>query len=207
MNESELFNQVLQLLLQSKYDNKSTSNEDYAKQLKNVHTEFVKRNEKLTGLLEDYIQHRKERIKTNDSLKKFIFWLFVALLIVLTIVVVIVFVKTDLNSSDVSSAVSLISVALTYLGSLISIFKIMSTYLFPVDEEKDTIEMIKTVIENDIQVEQLMSQTIQDYEDSDIKKIQTLKQLHDSGALDENEFKELKVTFIDKIKEKGNSNA
>ena len=37
---------------------------------------------------------------------------------------------------------------------------IISKYLFPFDEEKDTIEMIKTVIQNDVQVEKIMSEAI-----------------------------------------------
>lgn len=146
-------------LLGSNYDNKPTETEEYAKQLQSVHVEFVKRNEKLTSLLEDYITQRKERIRTNNFLKKFIFWFFVGMLGVLTITVVF-FVAFNITIKTIPAMVSLISVSATYLASLIGIFQIMSKYLFPVDEEKDTINMIKAVINNDVQVEELLSKAI-----------------------------------------------
>ena len=70
------FLETLVELLSSNYDNKPTKTEAYAKQLVSVHEEFVKRNEKLTSLLDDYITQRKERVRTNNFLKKFIFWFF-----------------------------------------------------------------------------------------------------------------------------------
>ncbi len=191
---------VLDELLNSRYDNVSTKDENYAEQLKSVHKEFVKRNNKLTGLLDDYIDNRRERIKTNDFLKKFIFWLFVVLLVLLTVAVVIVFIKVDINNANIASVASLVSVAVTYLGSLLSIFKIMSTYLFPIDEEKDTIEMIKAVIENDIKVEQIMSDAIKENESSDTNKLKIFKELYDEHILNEKEYKELKGAVFDKIK-------
>ena len=186
-------------LLSSNYDNKTTKNEEYAKQLVNVHEEFVKRNEKLTSLLEDFIEQRRQRIKTNNFLKNFIFWFFVSMLAVLTIAVVI-FVIYNINISTIPAVVSLVSVSATYLASLIAVFEIMSKYLFPVDEEKDTISMIKAVINNDVQVEELMSKVIDKTNHNDIERLKLFKELHNEYIITDDEFVELKDQVLKKMK-------
>lgn len=199
MNSDKIFFDVLSDLWKSKYDSKSTKNEEYAEQLIAVHNEFVKRNEQLTELLTEYISDRKQRIDTNKFLKKFIFWFFIGLMSALTIGVVVVFWKIDVNSSSVTSVLSLLSVAATYLGSLLSIFKIMSQYLFPSDEEKDAIDMIKAVINNDVKIEDMMSKAIKENQQSSIEKIKECKKLFDEGFLTENEYLDLKAKFISKM--------
>ncbi len=186
-------------LLSSNYDNKPTKNEEYAKQLVSVHEEFVKRNEKLTSLLDDYITQRKKRVETNNFLKKFIFWFFVSMLGVLTITVVL-FVAFNITIKTIPAMVSLISVSATYLASLIGIFQIMSKYLFPVDEEKDTISMIKAVINNDVQVEELMSKAIDKSNHNDIERLKMFKELRDSYIITNDEFIELKEQVLKKMK-------
>ncbi|MEE0945574.1 MAG: hypothetical protein U0M42_01945 [Acutalibacteraceae bacterium] len=186
-------------LLSSNYDNKPTKTEEYAKQLVSVHEEFVKRNEKLTSLLDDYITQRKERVRTNNFLKKFIFWFFVGMLGALTITVVC-FVAFNITIKTISAMVSLISVSATYLASLIGIFQIMSKYLFPVDEEKDTISMIKAVINNDVEVEKLMSTAIDKSFANDVEHLKLMKELRDSHTITQEEFVELKESILKKIK-------
>lgn len=186
-------------LLSSNYDSKKTTNEKYANQLVSVHAEFVTRNGKLTTLLENYITQSKERVSTNNFLKKFLFWFFIGLLAVLTIAVVVVFIKVDLDDSTVTSMVSLLSVAVTYLGSIIAIFEIISKYLFPMDEEKDTINMIKTVIENDIKVEEIMSKAIREDKGLGIEKLKTYKLLCDEGVITEEEFNTLKGNVLKRL--------
>lgn len=199
--DNSLYRKVLWDLMTSKFDSKSTKNEEYAEQLMNVHAQFVKRNGKLTDLLDDYINQRRERVKTNNFLKKFIFWFFIGLLGVLTIAVA-VFMICNRNSDSVPSMVSLLSVSVTYLASLIAVFEIMSKYLFPVDEEKDTISMIQAVINNDVQVEELMSNAIDKSYSEVVERLKMLKQLCDDKVLTDEEFNEIKKNLIEKIKEK-----
>ncbi len=199
--DNPLYRKVLWDLMTSKFDSKPTKNEEYAEQLMNVHAQFVKRNGKLTDLLDDYIIQRRDRVKTNNFLKKFIFWFFIGLLGVLTIAVA-VFLICNRNSDSVSSMVSLLSVSVTYLASLIAVFEIMSKYLFPIDEEKDTISMIQAVINNDVQVEELMSNAIDKSHSEVIERLKMLKQLCDDKVLTDEEFNEIKKNLIEKIKEK-----
>lgn len=198
-SNNPLYKKVLWDLLTSNFDSKSTENEEYAEQLMNVHAQFVKRNGKLTDLLDDYIKQRRDRIKTNSFLKKFIFCFFVVLLGVLTIAVAI-FIICNRSIDSVPAMVSLLSVSVTYLGSLIAVFEIMSKYLFPIDEEKDTISMIQAVINNDVRVEELTSDAIDKSNSSVIERLKMLKQLYDDKILTEEEFNEIKKNFIEKIK-------
>lgn len=199
MKDNTNFEEVLLDLLSSKYDRKPTKNENYAIQLINVHQEFVERNIKLTSLLNNYIDSIEKRSKTNRFFKKFIFWLFVSFLLALTVVVVVVFIKVDMNKVNVASVVSLISVAVTYLGSLLAIFEIMSKYLFSATEEKDTIEMIKAVFDNDVKVEDLMSKAIKENKDENFEKLSKSKELLDKGIITQEEFDKLKDKFVNNL--------
>ena len=122
------------------------------------------------------------------------------MLAVLTIAVV-VFIVCNRNSNSIPSMVSLLSVSVTYLASLIAVFEIMSKYLFPIDEEKDTITMIQAVINNDVQVEELMSEAIDKSHSEVIERLKLLKQLCDENVLTDEEFNEIKKNLIEKIKE------
>lgn len=154
---------LLHELTSSVYDPKSTINEQYvayaaSKQytagLLKAHDQVVIRNEKLTGLLEHYIKNYDEKTVENRRYKEMLFNTFVGLFILLTFGIFVVFIRTDLNEVTVPLAVSLISVGATYVGSIFVVYEIMFRYLFPVDEEKDMITMIKTVIDNDLKLEE-----------------------------------------------------
>ena len=199
MDDKKLFKQTLIDLLMSNYDTKPTENDQYAEQLLNVHAQFVQRNSTLADLLKNYQEQREERVNTNNKLKNFIFWFFVTMLGFLTITVIIVFIKTDLNETDVSSVVALFSVVITYIGSLLAIFEIMSKYLFPADEEKDTISMIKTVIDNDLKVEELTSKSLKSNKSEEIDFLVQLKTLYDRHVITDTEFNKYKEWLLQKI--------
>ncbi len=196
MATNDKFKDILYELITSAYDSQPTKNEEYAKQLSKVHDEFVERNKKLTGLLDDYILERKNRMTMNKKLKTILFVVFVLLLLALTFALINVYLRTDINKAVPSSVVSLFSVMITYLGSILSIFKIMSKYLFPVDEEKDTLDMIKTVISNDITVEELMLKSIKENDDNNIILLKKYKELLDQKIITNEEFDRLKNKFL-----------
>lgn len=197
--DNPLYPLLLRELLSSDYDSQPTKNEEYAEQLMKVHAQFAKRNGKLTDLLDDFIQQRRDRVKTNKTFKNIIFWFFVCLLGLLTIGVV-VFIICNRTSESVAGMISLISVLATYLASLIAVFEIISKYLFPLDEEKDTISMIQTVINNDVKVEEIMSKEIDRGNGASIERLRALKQLMDDDVLTQEEFTELKKALLEKLK-------
>lgn len=197
-----IYKTVLQDLLSSYIDASPTENESYAAQLTRVHQEFVKRNKSLTGLLDDYIDNRNDRVKENKLCKRVIFWVFISIFVLLTVAVIYIFTKTDINESNISVITSLVTVAATYLTSILSIINIISKYLFPIDEEKDTIEMIKTVIGNDVQVEKMMAEAIDKAKSVDAQKLRDYKTLLDEGVITPDDFEYLKCSFINKPKSK-----
>lgn len=198
--DEELYNRVFLELFRSRLDSVPTENEQYAKQLHMVHEQFEKRNISLTKLLDSYMTQRDRRIKTNTFFKKFLFWFLVGLLGILTITVSIIFAKVDYKDVDsVSSVVALVSVAVTYLTSILSTFKIMTKYLFPADEEKDTISMISTVINNDLKVEKITNKAIGKLSTSDITNasneasvLKLYKDLLDLQVIDQAEYDHFK---------------
>lgn len=149
---------LLQDLQSHSYDPASTTNEQYAAKyntdLLAAHKEMVKRNTKLTDLLDHYIQNYDKKSEENMKYKEMLFSVFVGLFILFTFGVFIVFIKTDLNDVTAPLAVSLVSVGATYVGSIFVVYELMFKYLFPIDEEKDMINMIKTVIDNDLKLEE-----------------------------------------------------
>lgn len=104
----------------------------------------------------------------------------------------------DYNNINVMSVVSLLSVAATYLTSILSIFKIMSKYLFPADEEKDTITMITSVLNNDLKVEEIMTKAIDNNNNLDFTTLQKFKELLNSGIITKEEFDKIKNKIIAK---------
>lgn len=193
-----IYKTVFQDLLSSYIDAIPTKNESYAQQLTEVHKEFVKRNKSLTGLLDDYIENRNSRVKENKLCKQIIFWVFLVVFLLLTGTVIYIFVKTDINESNAAVITSLVTVAATYLASILSIINIISKYLFPVDEEKDTIEMIKTVIGNDVQVEKMMAEAMDKAKYIDAQKLKDYKNLLTEGVITQEDFEYLKDSLINR---------
>lgn len=200
-----LLDNLIEELVNYNRDDKSTKDEKYARQLVAIHDEFVKRNEKLTKLLDDYISQHNVRAEENHKLKRFIFGFFVFILTILTFIISFVFLKIDYSNVDLSSVAALISVAVTYIGSILSILKIMSKYLFPIEEEKDTISMIKTVIENDIEIEKIMPSSVRDsIKNSSKEKIELIfecKKLLDVNGISEEEYNKIKKEVLGEILE------
>ena len=195
-----MYKTVFRDLFSSYVDTSPTENESYAAQLTEVHKEFVKRNKSLTGLLDNYIENKKDRVKENKLCKQVIFWVFMSIFVLLSVTVVCVFRKTNINESNAAVTTSLVTVAVTYLTSILSIIIVISKYLFPVDEEKDTIEMIKTVIGNDVLVEQMMAEAIDKANSVDAQKLRDYKLLLDDGIITQDEFEYLKDSYINKPK-------
>lgn len=150
----DLFSKILEASL---YDDQSTTDEEYAGGLLKAHTQIVNRNALLTKLLESYIDSHSKKVSENQWYKRIMFIVFLGVFISFTCATLWMFLKTDLNSANIPQIVSLLSVGGTYIGSIFVAYEIMFKYLFPTDEEKDMISMIKTVIENDLKVEELTS--------------------------------------------------
>lgn len=156
-SKQELFLELSELLKDSEPDGQSTTDEKYAEGLLKAHDQIVKRNILLTELLENYIKSHSEKIAVNRHYKRIMFYVFLTVFIVFTVVTLYIYLTTDFENINISQGVSLLSVGVTYIASIFVAYEIMFKYLLPTDEEKDMISMIKTVIENDIKVEEFSS--------------------------------------------------
>lgn len=153
----DLIAELSALLEDSEPDDRSTTDEKYAEGLLKAHDQVVKRNILLTNLLENYIKSHSEKIAENRWYKRIMFFVFLGAFVAFTGATLWMFLRTDFSSADIPQVVSLLSVGATYIGSVFVAYEIMFKYLFPTDEEKDMISMIKTVIENDLKVEEFSS--------------------------------------------------
>lgn len=186
---------VLNIVRESQLDGEPTPNDDYAEQLPRIHNQLVQRNESVTKMLSSYVDERCERAKVNMRLKMAVFVFFVVLLFYLTVAVVLFLARMS-NKDTVSSAVSVVSALVTYFASVIGIFEIITKYLFPLDEEKNTINMMKTILDNDVKVEERVSAAIERNQNDDVARLKALKQLLDDEVLTSEEFNKLKNNII-----------
>lgn len=153
----DLLTELSKLLEDSAHDEQSTTDEEYAGGLLKAHTQIIDRNALLTKLLENYIDSHSKKVLENRRYKCVMFVVFLGVFVLFTFATLWMFLKTDLNNANIPQVVSLLSVGATYIGSIFVAYEIMFKYLFPTDEEKDMISMIKTVIENDLKVEEFTS--------------------------------------------------
>lgn len=152
MGSKNDYRSLLSDLLSIPIDQNSTEDLALAHQLEFVKKELVERSKKLNDLIQIYSDDHRGKSKQNRRMKWILFGVFIALLVVLTGAVVFVCIKTDFNNVDISSVISLLSVMATYVTSIISIIRIMCKYLFPPDEEKFVIDMIKSITANDAEI-------------------------------------------------------
>lgn len=158
----DLLKELSEVLEASAHDEQSTTDEEYAGGLLKAHDQIVKRNILLTKLLESYIDSHSKKVSENRWYKRIMFIIFLGVFVAFTAVTLWMFLRTDFSNADIPQVVSLLSVGATYIGSIFVAYEIMFKYLFPTDEEKDMISMIKTVIENDLKVEEFTSLRLND---------------------------------------------
>lgn len=144
------------ILLTTKYNEESTRSEGDVLDFKRIKENVDARSKTLTELVNSYVSRSSDRYKSNKKMKNITYFVFMAILIALTAAIIVVMVKTNINEADVPAVVSLLSVGITYLGSIFGIFKVMFEYLFPSDEEKEMIDLFKTVYENDLRIEEMI---------------------------------------------------
>lgn len=156
-DRQDLLKELSELLEDSAHDDQSTTDEEYAGGLLKAHDQIVQRNILLTKLLESYIDSHSKKFLENRLYKRIMFFVFLGVFVVFTGATLWMFLRTDFSNADIPQVVSLLSVGATYIGSIFVAYEIMFKYLFPTDEEKDMISMIKTVIENDLKVEEFTS--------------------------------------------------
>lgn len=113
--------------------------------------EFKKRDRLITNLLDDYVKNRKSNVETNTKRKTQMYYIFLGTFIVTTLGMIVLIWNVFKMPLTAALAISLLTVCLAYLGTIIILLRSIAQYLFPVDEEKNFTEMIKAVVQKDIE--------------------------------------------------------
>lgn len=165
-NKQELLKELTEVLSESTHDDQSTTDEEYAGGLLKAHKQIVQRNLLLTNLLNSYIRSHSKKVSDNRLYKGIMFFTFLAVFFAFSVttlvVTLVVLLSANFSEINIPQVLSLLSVGATYIGSIFVAYEIMFKYLFPTDEEKDMISMIRTVIENDLKVEEFTSSRFTD---------------------------------------------
>ena len=138
---------------------------EHSKGLLKAHKHVVKRNALLTQLLDTYISNSILKRKQNTIFRAILFCTFILVLILLSISTFVIFIRINLNSISINSAVSLLSVVVSFLGTIFATYKVILKYVFPPKEEENMIKLIETIIVNDAKVEELASKMNQSNDD------------------------------------------
>ena len=154
----------LRYLNESSINAKSSSNEEqreyiskYSNQLISVHREVQKRNVKLSELLSNFIAQTRQRKKMNGWLRIITFVNIFAILDVFTYFLFVKIRSFSFEAPTTEAAVSILALVIGYVGSFIGALEIITKYLFPAKEESDAAELLKVVVNNDQQIEEIMS--------------------------------------------------
>lgn len=105
----------------------------------------------ITDLLRDYVKERRPRIAANTKKKNAMFVIFAGTYIVMTLGVLLLSWKTLKHPMSMPVALTIASLFLAYISSIMIVLRTITQYLFPVDEEKNVTEMIKAVVQKDIE--------------------------------------------------------
>lgn len=131
--------------------------------------EYNNRNTLYTGLLEKYISVYEGKEKAKKWYKLIFFGLTMFLFLVIVVVclksMIILSTKGDGNLANVGIAITNIA---GIVSTIIILPKTIADHLFPVDEEKNMIEMVKKMQENDTNIRDVLHKTTSD-KTSDVK--------------------------------------
>lgn len=113
--------------------------------------EQSKRDSSISDLLKAYTLSYKNKQEKNETYRDFLFYSclgIVVLISVFLLVFTIVYLcKTDNSLGEV---VTLITVLVTFFGSIIGILKVITEYVFPKGDEKYITMIVKAVQQNDL---------------------------------------------------------
>ncbi len=112
--------------------------------------QYDRRDELYADLLSNYIEQSKEKADKNVEYKQAFFYIVMAafcLMILLPLVaIIIVAIRGDNNATAI---VALSTSAVSILSAIIILPKIIAKHLFPTDEDKNMIDLVKSMQEND----------------------------------------------------------
>ena len=155
-NFQDTLNRILLDYTKKKIDEKS-SNDDMllstsTKESKKEKLQYEHRDLMYTSLLQEYIRVYTKKSSCNKKYKLafFIIAMSAFSLIITVSLISLVIVATKIDSANIlSSALVAISSASGIISSIVVLPKIIAKHLFPTDEDKNMIDMVKNMQDND----------------------------------------------------------
>ncbi len=110
------------------------------------------RDKEITRLLNLYVDGYQKKIGSNIIIKWLIIVLCLLILLSFSIVFIIIILgydrKSGISSKDLAA---LISVCITFLTLIVGILKIITTYVFPKNEEEYITRIVESIQKNDLE--------------------------------------------------------
>lgn len=109
------------------------------------------RDEKITELLNQYVDSYKYKNKSNRWYKGILFALCIVILITFSISFIIWMFKIGNSSKSVEDVIRLVSVCITFLTLVVGMLKIITQYVFPEKEEEYITRIVEIIQNNDLE--------------------------------------------------------
>lgn len=111
------------------------------------------RDQEITEILKNYSLNYKNKVDRNLKYKDEIFSLCKTTIEIFVFLfsLVIIIVLFSIDSINITGTVSLISTCITFLGMIIGLLKIITKYVFPVDEEEYITRIVESIQRHDFE--------------------------------------------------------
>ncbi len=111
------------------------------------------RDKNITELLKLYVQAYRYKNISNKWYKNILFVACISILITFVIAFIVLIQKFgyDSNNANIESMIQIISVCVTFLALIISILKIITKYVFPINEEEYITRIVELIQNNDLE--------------------------------------------------------
>lgn len=110
------------------------------------------RDKRITELLNLYVDGYRKKVNSNIWYKSLIVIFCICILLAFSVTFLILIFRFN-NKSGIRSEdlVSLISVCITFLTLIVGVLKIITTYVFPVNEEEYITRIVEAIQKNDLE--------------------------------------------------------
>ena len=108
---------------------------------------------KITELLTNYVDSYKNKVESNQIYKRYLFYGSIVIIGVLTLVFVFFIGKIVIcdNLNSIYSITQLVSLCITFIGLVIGILRIITSYVFPKNEEEYITRIVEIIQQNDLE--------------------------------------------------------
>lgn len=110
---------------------------------------IISRESDVTNLLHEFVENHKVKNADDKKLKnKVLIGICVALILV-SCIIIVAFICILALDIDIASIVALLGVVISFITAISFIIKILLKYLFPLDADKNIINLLSKIIEHD----------------------------------------------------------